>query len=622
MRTIEALKAQGKVALWLDWRAGVETDQSGNNISVSYSGAIKPTKTPYGNGIYCTSGTLIRAAASPATALQNLTVMILGDLRPQTPISKLISVSGQYELYWQNGQMVVSVGGGATAVTVPSSAASMYTAKINNTTNASLYRNGTYISNPAVSTLTGAQTAVDIGSGSASNGAENTITQAIIFNVLLTDQEITDIYNEYLQNRSIDTGTTTYQYPKPYLADKTNVLFETGFEIRQDGRINDVSNNGRHGTYAGPIKHVTGLLGNESANVFDVNGSISIGVVTATSQDLIFEWIGRHPTATTNFEYVFYTANRIVCHGSSTAQLAWYESSTFRNFGAAPVDNNLHHYILTLTATDGKARLYLDGVQLGADQTYTPFTLNEAMWLKDNNLAGGDYQGLLTYARISQGTMTTSEIQARANLVRYLATAAEDMTKLPATNTLTSGSISDYIIGSGTWKLNTLGQLENSAVGWVSKPNQFNGGTIVFEFNKTADGNDSTISYVASETGGYGAGRGVGYVLQFSANEGIALYTYSGATPTLVVSTGFGVFANNTTYKIAVRYQPAGMTTVYIKGGAYTTWTEILAPISTPTAFNSGFLAVNCALAGGFNFRHLYTFNGLLSNLDLNTLNI
>lgn len=100
-----------------------------------------------------------------------------------------------------------------------------------------------------------------------------------------------------------------------------------------------------------------------------------------------------------------------------------------------------------------------------------------------------------------------------------------------------------------------------------------------FDFNKVNDGTSEYITYINSTTGDYGSTSGNKYVFIAFSNESfyIVKKTDGSTAPTILLQTAASYFAINTDYRIKITRSTAGVTTLYIKGGAFgwDTWTTV-----------------------------------------------
>lgn len=143
------------------------------------------------------------------------------------------------------------------------------------------------------------------------------------------------------------------------------------------------------------------------------------GVATTSTSHSISMWVVATAATTSSYLADFQTGRIILGWGSDTAgQIGLYDG-TWRNFGATPSLNVPHHLAFVCNATTAKTRLYVDGVQLGSELTYSAKALGGTARI------GSRYASAATYS--FPGTIFDFLVHERAISDGEIVTLASSM---------------------------------------------------------------------------------------------------------------------------------------------------------------------------------------------------
>ena len=135
----------------------------------------------------------------------------------------------------------------------------------------------------------------------------------------------------------------------------------------------------------------------------------------------------------------------------------------------------------------------------------------------------------------------------------------------------------EYRIESGSWKIteDAAGKrLENIAAGYYSRLQDLAYGSWRIGFNKAA-GSDLYCVFIASANAPWNDAAQNGYQLQVDNLEKVAVQTLTGGVAVNVLVTADAYVDAGVDYEIQILRLTSGAFLVYIRGGAYLTWTEL-----------------------------------------------
>lgn len=270
MSKLQDLKNQGKIAGWWDFRKNSLLDQSGNgnDITQPTSASGHFVNTERGRGLVCGVGSS-NYLVPHNTSLNNqdVTILVFGkftsrEIKTANPnLYCKRDASGNYLQFYfnSNGGLSITsgIGSSAYATDIVSSGANMVGVTSQKNGTPKFYKNGTFIGSGGTSNIyadTSATPPISIGqyySGSTNN-TEEPMTMIVQANCILTDQEISQIYNEYMQERgALRDDPTGWIWNNPLLYPEFNRdsgwTKGTGWTIANskassDGSQADVSN--------------------------------------------------------------------------------------------------------------------------------------------------------------------------------------------------------------------------------------------------------------------------------------------------------------------------------------------------------------------------------------------
>lgn len=217
--------------------------------------------------------------------------------------------------------------------------------------------------------------------GAKSTGDAQEISGAIrdarVYNIALTGDEIKAIFKEGVPEQKepsqpIDT--------LPDLGDSTLVASFLNKAVK--GTANDYSVSQNNGT-------PTNVLFNRVGADFNGSTDISVTGLTSTNGTYTFSMWAKSSFADSTTDYLFDTQSGrliIAWFGNTNGKIGYYDGS-WHEPGDAPNDGAWHHIVFLLDGVNSEGKVYIDGTQLGATQTYTSKNIG------GNVNIGGFYSG-------------------------------------------------------------------------------------------------------------------------------------------------------------------------------------------------------------------------------------
>jgi len=175
-------------------------------------------------------------------------------------------------------------------------------------------------------------------------------------------------------------------------------------------------------------------------------------------------------------------------------------------------------------------------------------------------------------------------------------------------NAVSLGNVGPWSIESGSWQWDSENKLVCTALGLVSRRTKWLYGAQYFRFNKKHDHSQINVVLTADHPLPYNNAAQNCMLLQISASETIGLYRIAGgATANVIGTSGAGYFGIDVDYDLMVVHIPNGTWSVYIRGGAFSTWTLVIT--GTDSMYGPGiWSSVANAAWVGCEFSKLHTF--------------
>lgn len=146
---------------------------------------------------------------------------------------------------------------------------------------------------------------------------------------------------------------------------------------------------------------------------------------------------------------------------------------------------------------------------------------------------------------------------------------------------VTSGFLenTNFEVGSGTWQVDDGDgfnkQITCLAPGTAALPFSFVYGTVEFDLYKGAENNETVVTYAGTVNAAWNDAAQTGYRFRFNSSERVALSRLNGGVDTALGYTASSYMVIDTWYSIRITKDTSGVTSMYIKGGAFVDWTLV-----------------------------------------------
>lgn len=659
---LSELKSAGQLKVMHDARKRSLLDFSGNNLTLAAPGVGSGNQfepTAWGTGFGGTVNTEYTAGVQASLDLTTATAfyVVIPMLTTYAPNSYIISKSdGGGTLL--NGYNVYLAGSGTVCLGDAVGFQALATISLTGVTGRPLmavhtwngiqvvsYKNGIFVNSTAQTRVpASAGRSYRLGWPGGVGLHSSPLLLAGMINRVLSSAEVARLYDEFMQDdfvldvqhrrgaENFVQGISDSEYTRQ------GIILDTDFRRQPGGLIRDLTGN-YSGTATGIV--VAGAEG-KGGRFPSANDNISWGDVTQLNSTATFALeteielpTGNIPTSYLHGKIagaVTRIATRIATAPATTQPLYTYISNGADSYGyttATVLRAGCKHHIMQVYngagATDAlKHQVYVDGEAYALTFGPNPLPATTA------NLAGNAlFSGFTAVStpcthqkfRLHSGAPTAG--QARAAFLRNYGqkviwqAPGEDM---PVSLVASYGTGTPNALGGG-WRIvagthkiseNTKSErwIECVTGGATVRPQPYFYGTYAFSVHRAADvATALLVQFQASLENTYLAANQNGYCLYVQANRAIVLATVTnGIVVAVLVATGAAYIALNTRYDFIVSRRPSdGRFTVYIKGGAYTSWTLMSAAGggSNPTAAEttymaSSFFSVNLAAGDKF----------------------
>ena len=369
-----------------------------------------------------------------------------------------------------------------------------------------------------------------------------------------------------------------------------------------DGKMLDRSGNGNHGTvtrvnrkYTNPFD-ASKFNGNVLSNVKLTSG---LALIASNQQFAYSLWM--NPETLANNPIIFANGNagnsfylQITPSGAAIIIGGATRTYTF----TTPL-NHWTHFYFEKTGAGDLGNLYVNNVlqsvaggTLGSTPAFTESLLLGTWYAATYELSGSMADFRLYSSNLTAAERTKLYLDGAKRLVNRncLCDAAVTLANVTAGQIPTT----NFEVASGTWSLgqNTTAPFDK----WMSSatsgptgdaPNTLAYGWFQFNLNINTLADTPYVMPISSVKGAYTVGTQNGYLVYIPTDGGVYFCKVINGTLTTIFVSTLGIIQAGTTYTIGISRGIGGVFTVYIKGGAFTSWTKLTATAGSNPVTNN-----------------------------------
>ncbi len=646
--TLERLKREGKLAGWWDFRKTSLLDQSGNGNHLTVGGVPSWKLGKFGyEGMTGKNAAVFLIAGSASMAIQTGTLIVFGeDLASDNQFSRLFYRTTDIDIDMRKTSS--QIGFNSSLASLNYIGLKCVASRFANGEKADFFNNGVFSGSTAATVTIGATNAqASLGNRASGTNAQinKSIAVAVLANVKLTNQEISQLYDELMAEHGaslVEIQNTEYSVPK--VTDSTLVCHIDGGD--KAGNIApDLSGNGNNGTVSAGVgisRHpVFGeAMKSNGANFNGINlGAGNVGTRDMGTGSFTYGGWFRYNDSTINNQYLFslYSAypltHILVTNANSIAPRIGYDAghNVAGAVTVALIPGNWYHMALSIDRVGNTMQFYLNGVATGAAIDISALaglsmSSGNNWWIGASAAALAGSTANYKDCRIYKSkALSAAEIKEWYNHFATKPTyklMSKNLT--PTLANVTSGKIgnSPFTVNTGTWKVSentdNSKSIEGVALGSAYRTSKSAFGTWIFKINKTNTATNSVVRFIATTMGVYSGTNERGYYITFNATESFKIYRNAGSgTITQLGLTADAYAALSTDYWIAVSRDATGVFKAYIKGGAFTNWTLMITTAADLTYTASSYLVLEENANVGTKYTSVRHYQGVL---DLSTL--
>jgi hypothetical protein len=417
--------------------------------------------------------------------------------------------------------------------------------------------------------------------------------RAIIWNNQeLTATEISQLTTELEAKKTLLIPRRNYVVPTPKSNDATLILHYDGFTLNSDGKMQDLSGNGNHGTLSGGVTFERGVFDRSSrfnnssavisdaSSIFTDDGTMSFWVKQNASENGDY-FINYFESSSDAWGAAFNTTSGGVINLSNDIDNAGQLLYGTSLLSAANIWN---HVVIVQDSLENK--MYVNGQLVGsgtsssgnlgsfAGTLYVGARSNAAQF-SDANICN-----IKVFTEAKDQAWVSNEYLQGAKIPRFY----QSMVDVPPTLVnLTAAEDrigeTEFKVFTGQWRVSqdSAGQkwIENVSAGVCYTESLQAYGTWIFDLYKAGNGNLIDFLFMC-DTKGAGAATGQdGYSLALSGTERVLINESTNGSQANLSFSAADYVANATKYSLAVTRRYDGQTTYYIKNGAFTAWTLV-----------------------------------------------
>jgi hypothetical protein len=478
---------------------------------------------------------------------------------------------------------------------------------------------GTYTTNPTGGD--GASVVINVGAVTNTAFFTGTILETIIFNTAMTQQELTEMYDEFMNEPYLTKIPEVSTRPKGSLLDDNfpDAIFETDMVViggSNAAGVQEIPDLSGNGNFAEPLalRDESTLLGRGLA--FENQEALidfKLSTMLHNLQNASFCFV-LTPRSLTDFDgFLSQTVSatqttRIGLGGTGFGtnrdiliNFANGGTAASANTTSEPLQENASAFVRV--EFDGSGATDADKIKLYVNEEQQTLTFNgdQATQLaaaavqlavgKDTSVAGTEFTGVMHNLIIFDDNLTEAQGQRlykRFKGASSTAFAQEDI--FQTTAPISSGFLqnTNFEVISGQWGVDMPKEINCEVAGAITRPSQQAYGTWYFTMNKTDEDNFYFMFMATQKDSITSAGQN-GYMLGLGASENIILYKVTGGVASILARSVTSAIELGKEYNFAITRTPDGEFSIYLKGGDYEGWQLMVADTGTNPVTDTAF---------------------------------
>jgi len=460
----------------------------------------------------------------------------------------------------------------------------------------------------------------------------NPIKGVLIYNTALTDEEMAQAHEWIMQQTSPSFMKKNFSYPSRITGKEDGLVFGADME-NVHGKIIDKTGNNNNGT----ITDCTQTNGLQGIKALDFNGTSSIVTI---SDNAILDLDSDMSISILVKQGVIGSYNEVFTKRDGTdegfkldiddGEVRFVYENTDGDVitlqSSEVLENNVWYHLMVTVDKDGDSTLYIDNVSKATDTTPSGL-IGNADDLKIGGLVNF-FTGQIAEPQLFDYVLSADDRKALYNQYAKLSTFIDDLKDANESIAVEGGAIgaplsnTEWKFGDTTarYKVSRDENLEVGAKviecttgGTLYQESLQAYGTWEFDFYKIGSTNIYVL-FMADTIGGNEATGQDAYMFYGNTTEIIRLRENNDGVGSNLFATTTAYFSPSNWYSMRVTRRYDGTFTFYIKGGAFTTWTLVVAgsnPVLDDTITTSKYVVLD--MEAGDKIANFKFYNGVIT---------
>jgi hypothetical protein len=590
--TIKDSLSSNIVGHW-DFRKGTVADQTSNGNDGSFSGSPLWRNTSKGKSLEFQSTNIVTVSDSVELQATNMSVIIFGDFQDQTSGARFFSkrdAGGTHIDFFNFSASNLGVFDGTSTSDLAADITNVRMIGFTLTSGSApeFFLNGVKEGNGDVTiTISANDAPIAIGNfHTGNNPALNKFNEVLYFNTALTEQQMSELYNEWLQEAHLDTIPRATVLPEETEdIQSANLQGKWNMNVKGD-TVFDVSGNGNDGTITHPLPSTAGIFG----QALDFQGTTGeIEITDASTIQNIFDgggsasfWCKPRSDGGVNRGHLFIKGSHNLSVRNEVAgfvkvlyeQVMSGTNGQWKTTGVEVALNTWNHVAFTYDADSASNDpiIYINGQSVPITEDLTPTgtrntDVGDDLFIGNNTAETATFDGAIDQPQLWDTILTAAQVTqlyAQGQKKLDLNFTGEDWNVSVSNVTANFLENTGFEITSGTWQVDDSSagkQITCVGTGIISTPSQQAFGTWEFELSKDAASNPLIGFIMDSVQAGNAA---LGYQMTVTVDEAIFLRRITGGGSTTIFSTATGAIATDEFVRVVITRDASGTFEIFV----------------------------------------------------------